>query len=245
MTKRIAVCGKGGVGKTTIVCGIVNFLLERKLTPVLVVDADPNSNLAESLGVNYTLTIADIREELREFPWQHSSISKTDYINMRLQEAVVEQNGFDLIVMGRPEGKECYCFINELLRNFLSNLSKNYSYVVVDTEAGMEHFSRRTTDNIDKLFIVATPTKASIQTATKILELVKKLKLKIFNIYFLLNLVEPNTNLKNLTEIKFDGLIHKDTTIYQYSEDGVSLLDNIKATKFYEELKNFLNQVIN
>lgn len=244
MTKRIAVCGKGGVGKTTIVCGILNFLLEQKFTPVLVVDADPNSNLAENLGIDYNLTIADIREELRVAFWEKTNMSKVEYINMRLQEAVIEQNGFDLIVMGRPEGKECYCFINELLRNFLSNLSKNYKYIVVDTEAGMEHFSRQTTDNIDNLIIVATPTKVSIQTAKKISDLIKKLKLKILNTYFLLNLAEL-TNNYNYTDIKFDGLIHKDNIIYQFSENGIPLLHNITSTKFYEELKKNLKQIIN
>lgn len=246
MTKRIAVCGKGGVGKTTIVCGILNFLLEQKSTPILLVDADPNSNLAENLGLTYSTTIADIREELRESKWQNLFMSKTDYINIRLQEAVVEQDGFDFIVMGRPEGKECYCFINELLRNFLSNLSKNYKYVIVDTEAGMEHFSRRTTDNIDTLIIVTTPTKVSIQTAKKIFELVKKLKLRIFNVHFLLNLAEINSNnLKDYLDIKFDGIIHKDEIIYYYSEKGVPLLDNIKNSKFYEELKEFIEHILN
>ncbi|MEN3013842.1 MAG: AAA family ATPase [Endomicrobiia bacterium] len=240
MNKKIAVCGKGGVGKTTITCGILNYLLDLNLTPVLVVDADPNSNLAENLGIEYNLTIADIREELRslEIP-QH--ISKADYITMRLQEAIVEKKGFDLIVMGRPEGKECYCFVNELLRTFLSNISKNYKYILIDTEAGMEHFSRRTTDNIDILIIVINPAKVSIQTAKKILEMIPKLKLKIATTKVLLNFFDNN---KNEFDIKVDGIINKDEIIYNYSESGIHLLNNLHNTNFYSDLKKFLEKIV-
>ena len=241
MTKRIAVCGKGGVGKTTIVCGIINYLIEKGLTPILIVDADPNSNLAENLGLKYDLTIADIREELRtaQIP---QSFSKAEYVNMKLQEALVEYKDFDLLIMGRPEGRECYCYVNELLRTFLSNLSKNYKYVVVDTEAGMEHFSRRTTDNIDTLIVVTTPTKVSFDTTKKILDLIPKLGLKIYDKKILLNLAEENFD--SFDEIKIDGIIHKDEQIYSYSQRQQPLLHTILNTKFYSELKNFLEGII-
>ncbi len=238
MTKRIAVCGKGGVGKTTVVCGIVNYLIEKNLTPILVVDADPNSNLAESLGLKYDLTIADIREELRKAQIP-THLSKAEYVDMRLQEALVEYKDFDLVVMGRPEGRECYCYINELLRTFLSNLSKNYKYVVVDTEAGMEHFSRRTTDNIDILIIVTIPTKVSFDTVKKILDLIPKLGLKIYDKKILLNLAEENFQ---CNDIQIDGVIHRDEQIYFYSQIQKPLLNSIFNTKFYLELKNFLEK---
>ncbi len=241
MTKRIAVCGKGGVGKTTVVCGLVNYLIEKNLTPILIVDADPNSNLAESLGLKYTLTVADIREELRtaQIP---QGLSKAEYVEIKLQEALVEYKNFDLLVMGRPEGRECYCYVNELLRTFLSNLSKNYKYVVIDTEAGMEHLSRRTTDNIDTLIVVTIPTKVSFETAKKILDLIPKLGLKIYDKKFLLNLAEENFEIPD--DIKIDGIIHKDEQIYSYSQKQQPLLKTILNTKFYSELKNFLDKVV-
>jgi CO dehydrogenase maturation factor len=241
MTKRIAVCGKGGVGKTTVVCGIVNYLIERNLTPILIVDADPNSNLAESLGLKYDFTVADIREELRaaQIP---QGLSKAEYVEIKLQEALVEYKNFDLLVMGRPEGRECYCYVNELLRTFLSNLSKNYKYVVIDTEAGMEHLSRRTTDNIDTLIVVTIPTKVSFDTAKKILDLIPKLELKIYDKKILLNLAEGNFD--SLNEIKIDGIIHKDDQIYLYSQKQQPLLGTILNTKFYSELKNFLDKLV-
>ncbi|MCS7152292.1 MAG: AAA family ATPase [Endomicrobia bacterium] len=241
MTVRIAVCGKGGVGKTTIVCGIVKCFLELNHTPILVVDADPNSNLAENLGVTYTTTVADIREELRNVQIP-SNISKSDYFLMRLQDAVVEHKGFDLIVMGRPEGRECYCFVNELLRTFLSNLSKNYKFVVIDTEAGMEHLSRRTTDNIDHLIVVATPTKVAMDTAKKIIKLTEQLKLKILNKKVVLNMADSK-NFSSQWEIDF--VIHKDNTVENYSQQGLPLLENIINTNFYKEIKLFCNTFFN
>ncbi|MCS7228140.1 MAG: AAA family ATPase [Endomicrobia bacterium] len=234
MTIRIAVSGKGGVGKTTVVCGIVKYFIDTNKIPVLVVDADPNSNLAETLGVSYNLTIADIRETLRESQIPQG-MSKTDYINLKLQDAIVEQKGFDLIVMGRPEGRECYCFVNELLRTFLSNLSKNYKYVVIDTEAGMEHLSRRTTDNIDFLLIISTPTKAAIDTVKKIVNLSEKLKLKIVNKKIILNMVDT-INFQH--ELQPDFVIHQDNVINNYSQQGLSLLNNLTNTMFYEEIKS-------
>ncbi len=240
MTKRIAVCGKGGVGKTTVVCGIVKYLIDKNLTPILVVDADPNSNLAESLGMKYELTVADIREELRtaQIP---QNFSKAEYVNMKLQEALVEYKNFDLIVMGRPEGKECYCYVNELLRTFMSNLSKNYRYVVVDTEAGMEHFSRRTTDNIDILIIVTIPTVVSFNTVKKILDLIPKLGLKIYDKKILVNLAEEN--FVPFNELKVDGVLHRDEKIYIYSQQQQPLIEKITETNFYNELKNFFDKI--
>jgi len=154
----------------------------------------------------------------------------------------VEYKNFDLLVMGRHEGRECYFYVNELLRTFLSKLSKNYKYVVINTEAGMEHLSRRTTDNIDTLIVVTIPTKVSFDTAKKILDLIPKLGLKIYDKKILLNLAEENFEIPD--DIKIDGIIHKDEQIYSYSQKQQPLLKTILNTKFYSELKNFLDKVV-
>ncbi|MFQ3676171.1 MAG: AAA family ATPase [Endomicrobiia bacterium] len=236
MTKRIAVAGKGGVGKTTVVCGIVEYLISGNVSPVLVIDADPNSNLAENLGVSYDTTIADIRDEVRseKIP---QSMSKSEYINIRLQESIVEQTGFDLLVMGRPEGRECYCYVNELLRNFLTSLSKNYKYVIIDTEAGMEHLSRRTIDNLDNLFIVSIPTKVSLDTAKKILAMIPELKLKIGSTEILVNIVKENFD---KIDLPIAGIIHRDEQIETFSQQGLPLLKNLANTTFFKELSSIL-----
>ena len=132
----IAIAGKGGVGKTTISAMLVHYLLQLD-KPVLAVDADPNSNLNTALGIGYEETIADIREEVKnETP---DNFSKSEFFGLRLEEALSEGNGFDLLVMGRPEGPGCYCAVNNILRDYLAKISKKYKFVVIDNEAGMEH----------------------------------------------------------------------------------------------------------
>lgn len=242
MTKRIAVCGKGGVGKTTIVCGITKYLLDKNKIPILVIDADPNSNLGETLGISSYQTIADVREELRNASIPQG-FSKTDYINLRLQEVLVENKGFDFIAMGRPEGRECYCFVNELLRTFMTNLTKHYEYVLIDTEAGMEHFSRRTTDDIDLLIIVSSPSRVAFTTVKKILDLTSKLKLKIKDKKILLNLVDNDNLVISSNSFEINALIHKDKKILFYSEQNDKLIDKIDKTDFYSELNSFLDKI--
>ncbi len=187
MSLRIAVAGKGGTGKTTLSAGLVRVCLEEQLRPVLAVDADPNSNLGLYLGFPEPTTLADIREE-KEVP---AGMSKLDYVNMRVQECVAEGHGVDLICMGRPEGPGCYCAVNHLLRKELSRLQQNYPLVIVDNEAGMEHLSRRTTDDIDLLLVVLGPDKASALAAERILAMVPQLQIKVGRILLVGTRCEP------------------------------------------------------
>jgi CO dehydrogenase maturation factor len=185
---KVAVAGKGGVGKTTVSALIICALVENKKTPILAVDADPNSNLYLSLGINFNKTIADIRDEvLQEVP---QGFSRSDYFKLKLEEIISENKYFDLLVMGRPEGAGCYCSVNNLLREFLSKLSKNYPYVIMDCEAGLEHLSRRTSDNLDYLILVTEPNIASLRAVEKALEITKKIPLKIKQKYLLINKIK-------------------------------------------------------
>jgi len=243
MTKRIAVAGKGGTGKTTFCALIIKILLSQNKRPLLAVDADPNSNLGELLGINYNTTIADVREELREQKNIPPAMAKSDYIDMRLNQIISEGNGFDLLVMGRPEGRECYCYINELLRGFLSKISKNYTTVVIDNEAGMEHLSRRTTDDIDELFIISEPTFVSIKSAEKIFDLTKKIKLKIKNIHLILNKVKDQKSIENVTSksnLKPEGIIPYDENILKKSESGNDLTSIDEGSPVFSGIKNIL-----
>jgi CO dehydrogenase maturation factor len=175
MNLRIAVAGKGGTGKTTLSAGLVRVCLEDQIGPVLAVDADPNSNLGLYLGLAETATLAEIREE-KNVP---VGMSKPDFINLRVQECVAEGNGVDLICMGRPEGPGCYCAVNHMLRNELSKLQHSYPIIIMDNEAGMEHLSRRTTDDVDLLLVVMGPDKASAIAAERILAMVPQLQIKV------------------------------------------------------------------
>ncbi|MFO7598769.1 MAG: AAA family ATPase [Candidatus Desulfacyla sp.] len=177
MTYSIALAGKGGTGKTTIAGMLVKYLIEKGRTPVLAVDADANANLNEVLGLEVDETLGDAREQMKT--GASSGMTKDIFMEMKLQQAVVEADGFDLIVMGRPEGAGCYCAANTLLTQSLEKLIENYTSIVMDNEAGMEHMSRLTTNNIDALLVVSDPTRRGLQAASRIVELADKLSLNI------------------------------------------------------------------
>lgn len=192
MTLSIAVAGKGGIGKTTLIGLLVRALRGRGVRPILAVDADPNANLAEVLGADEGRTLADIREDGSTPEGSPASgIGRVRAVEDELQRAISEAEGFDLVTMGRPEGPRCYCAVNNLLRKSLDELARNYAAVVIDNEAGMEHLSRRTTNDIDYLIAVTNPTRPSLRAARRILELSRELPVRIGCRAVLLNRVEP------------------------------------------------------
>ncbi len=249
MVIKIAVAGKGGTGKSTFVALLINQLIKEKKVPILAVDADPNSNLNELLGLEYKETVADIREQMRDEKIP-PGMSKPEYLDFSLEQIKAESENLDLLVMGRPEGAGCYCFVNELLRNYLTRLSKHYYAVIMDNEAGMEHLSRRTTDNLDYLFILNEPNLVSIRSAIKIYQAAKQLKLKIDKFCFILNSLakEEEKNLF-LEETKKSNLysevitsffsIPRDEEIVQFGEEGrvlFSLSENNPAVQAVKEI---------
>jgi len=176
----IAVSGKGGSGKTTLAAMLIRSLLEQMgAGAVLAVDADPNSCLGLMLGVQPEGTIADIREDARGKPAGTGGMDKLRTFEYGIQQAITEATGFDLLTMGRPEGPDCYCAVNNMLRQFLDRLSSQYQFVIVDNEAGMEHLSRRTTNNVDLLCIVAEATSLGALTAQRIFALAKQLPILV------------------------------------------------------------------
>ncbi|MBE0618332.1 MAG: AAA family ATPase, partial [Proteobacteria bacterium] len=172
----IAVAGKGGTGKTTVAGFVIRHLLTLGKGRVLAVDADANRNLNEVLGVPVHQTIGEIREGLGSVP---PGMTKDAYINYRTQECLIEADGFDLIVMGRPEGPGCYCYANTLCKKYVDEMADNYAYVVLDNEAGMEHLSRRTTDAVDHLVVVAEATAPGALTARRLLGLSERLPITV------------------------------------------------------------------
>jgi CO dehydrogenase maturation factor len=175
----IALSGKGGTGKTTLSAMMVRELIRIGTKPVLAVDADPNATLGITLGVAVPGTIADLRDEMMEVAKKPSQVPKERLLGQWLAELVSEQVGFDLLTMGRPEGPQCYCYVNGLLRRYLKLLRDNYRCVVVDCEAGMEHLSRLTVDDVDTLVLVAEPTVMGVATARRIAHLSEKLPIQV------------------------------------------------------------------
>lgn len=190
MSYNIAVAGKGGSGKTTVTSLVIRYLKRNGLGPILAVDADPNANLGESLGLNVRQTmgaiIATFNEEKINIP---PGMTKEAYLEIKLNDAMIESKGLDLVTMGRGEGPACYCYPNVLLRKFMDSMSGNYQYVVMDNEAGMEHLSRRTTQNIDELLLVSNHSVKGVRTIARVKELVAELKLVVKRQSVIINMV--------------------------------------------------------
>lgn len=195
MSFNIAVAGKGGSGKTSIAGLIIRYLSRNGKGPILAVDADPNANLGESLGLEIGQTIGSIiasfNEEKIKIP---QGMTKEAYLEFKLNRAIVESKGLDLVTMGRGEGPECYCYPNLLLRKFIDTLSQNYTYVVMDNEAGMEHLSRRTTQNIDVLMVVSDHSVKGVRTIARIRDIVSELKLVVKRQLVIINFVPDTLN---------------------------------------------------
>ena len=190
MTKTIAVAGKGGTGKTTLAGLIIHRLIQLKASPILAIDADPASNLITVLGLPLEKTVGDIREETSEKARANlleAGVSKRDLLDYEINSTVVEGVGVDLIAMGRPEGPGCYCAANNMLRAIVDTITSGYPWVVIDNEAGLEHLSRRTTRDVDVLFIVSDATVRGIVTAGRVRAVLDELQTKVGQHYLIVN----------------------------------------------------------
>lgn len=221
----VAVAGKGGVGKSTISALLVRELASRSGKVVLAVDADPNSNLGEKLGVEVERTIGDLREDLlRRSEELTAGGSKQEAMLYQLRLAMVEGREFDLVTMGRSEGRGCYCYINTLLRTYLDSVMDDYPYVVIDNEAGMEHLSRRTCQRMDVLLVVSDPTKVGLTTAGRILDLAKEMELSVGTTVLAINRVrgELPPGLRNAVPEGFTRvvLIPQDQAVEDLASSG-------------------------
>lgn len=230
----IALAGKGGTGKTSIAGLTVRYLMEKKKKPVLAVDADSNSCLHEALGVKVHATIGHLREEslekIRSGRERPGGMSMEQLFDYQVQQSVIEAKGFDLMVMGRPEGPGCYCAANNIIRKYTDKLSETYSYVVIDNEAGMEHLSRRTTHKVDLLLIVSDPTVRGIKTAQRIAGLVKELNLDIAKYAVVINRVagDEGPELRRLAEelgLEVAGLVPQDKNIFENDLLGKAIIE--------------------
>ncbi|HML32868.1 MULTISPECIES: AAA family ATPase [Sporomusa] len=186
MTKKIAVAGKGGVGKTTFTALLIRELMRQEKGIILAVDADPNSNLNEALGIDVDDSISNILEEVRLGDDVPTGMGKDSFTEYRLSQIIKEGKGMDLIQMGLPQQNGCYCYPNNLMRMYLEQLQRNYEYVIIDNEAGMEHLSRRIVADIDMLFIISDTSVRSIRSAAKVVELIKVLKISIPEVYLII-----------------------------------------------------------
>ena len=235
MAHVIAVAGKGGVGKTTLCGMLIQYLCEKKKGPVLAVDADANSNLNEVLGVEVDTTLGDVREEIAHAEMTEKSpipkgMSKADYAEVRFEDALAEEDDYDLLVMGRTQGKGCYCFVNGLLQAQLAKYQKNYPYIVVDNEAGMEHISRGILPSMETAILVSDCSRRGVQAAGRIAKLMKELNFKPQKTVLIVNRVpDGKLDAGTLEEIRNQGLellgvVPHDDQVYQYDCNGKPII---------------------
>jgi len=250
--KIIAVAGKGGTGKTTL-CGlIIKHLSSMEKGQVLAVDADPNSNLNEVLGVQAPETLGDIREIVLKKSSDGNlpgGMTKQEYMDFMFGDALAEEDDFDLLVMGRTQGEGCYCFINGILRNQIDKYSSAYTHIVIDNEAGLEHISRGTLPKVDTLILVSDCSRRGIQAAGRAAILVEDLKLKPETLKLIINRA-PNGELADgvLEEIKAQnlgllGIIPQDENVYNYDSQGKPIVDVPEDSPIKVAVKKILEEL--
>jgi CO dehydrogenase maturation factor len=249
MAYSIALAGKGGTGKTTLAGMLIKYLIKNNKSPVLAVDADCNANLNEVLGLEVTDTLGNAREEMKKGDVPNG-MTKDVFMSMKLEQAVIEDEGYDLIVMGQPEGAGCYCAANTLLTNFLERLQKNYPYVVMDNEAGMEHISRLTTSNVDILLIVADTSRRGLQAALRIDKLSRDLNIGVGKSYLIINQCKTPPSGDVLDIIGQDGLelagtVPDDDTVYTYDLKGRPTIEMPEENPAVKAAFDIFDKIIN
>jgi CO dehydrogenase maturation factor len=250
MSYVIALAGKGGVGKTTTAALIVKYLLKNNKTPILAVDADPNSNFAESIGVNIQDTIgsvlADFLINRGELP---PGMTKQSFLELKLHQILKEGKDIDMMSMGTPDGPGCYCAANSILKDYFEKLATNYKYIVVDNEAGMEHFSRKNNSVIDLLIMCSNYSLKGIKTAKRLSDLVDSLGLEIKKRALIVNQAPEQMDNNILNEIKNTGLlllgnVVSDHLIEEFEINGRALTDLPDSSKAYQSIEGFLNKIL-
>ncbi len=201
----IALSGKGGVGKTFISSMLIKRLSEHG--SVLAIDADPDSNLPQALGVNVTKSVGQSREDIINAPMRSPvTNSKQEHLEQSIHESIQEFPQFDIIVMGRSEGEGCYCAVNHVIRGVIDTRARGYDFTVIDCHAGLEHLSRRTTRDVDIMLVVVEPTKNSVQTASRVMEISKELLIQFGAIFVVANRVTPENKPRMEELAKESGL---------------------------------------
>ena len=229
MPHTIAVAGKGGVGKTTTCGMLIDYLCAKGQGPVLVVDADANANLNEVLGVEAQTSLGEIREEMAQAELKGSipaGMTKADYAEFKFSSAIIEEDDFDMLIMGRTQGKGCYCYVNGVLKTQVDKYAKNYKYIVMDNEAGLEHVARGTLPKVDTMLLISDCSRRGIQAVARIAEMVKEMELKPGRMGLIVNRA-PGGQLDDGVKAEIEkhglellGVLPQDEGVYRCDCDG-------------------------
>lgn len=225
----IAVSGKGGVGKTMLAALLARTFSE-ETSNLLAIDADPDSNLPDALGVKVEKTIGDVREEILESRNRSPGKTLHDVLEYHVMDTIEETDKLDLLEMGRPEGAGCYCAVNHVLRAIIDKWAKGYDVVIIDTEAGLEHLSRRTTQDVDIMVVVTDTSKRGIETAKRIKELASELDIAFKRLYVVINRAgkEMAEGIKKALEesgLEVLGAIPEDKNVLEFDYEGRPLTE--------------------
>ncbi|MFN2105111.1 MAG: AAA family ATPase [Candidatus Promineifilaceae bacterium] len=261
MTTTIALAGKGGVGKTTIAGMIIKYLLQRQPGAVLAIDADPSSNLNMVLGLDLEWTVGDIREGLlgqvkesltmggAAMGTLSGGITKQEYLDYEIRSALAEGDQIDLIAMGKPEGQGCYCAVNHNLREVIDAISRNYRYVVIDNEAGMEHLSRRTTRDVQHLLVVSDPSQRGIVAAERIADFRHELDISIEQTGLIVN--RMNGEIPPVLQERIDrmdipllGVVPADNELLEFEFSGRPLVELGDDSPVYQAVARIVDQIL-
>ena len=260
MTTTIALAGKGGVGKTTIAGMVVKYLAQSQNGTILAIDADPSSNLNMVLGLDLEWTVGDIREDMLSqvktsltaggaaMGALPGGVSKHEYLDYEIRSSLAEGVQFDLIAMGRSEGPGCYCAVNHNLRDVVDSISKNYRYVVIDNEAGMEHLSRRTTRDVDHLLVVTDPTQRGLVAAQRIAELRDELDIRVEKAYLIVNRLKGelppalDSAIQKLS-IPLLGVVPSDSDLMDFEFSGRPLVELGDDSPVYRSVAEMMRKI--
>lgn len=261
MSVTIALAGKGGVGKTTLAGMVIKYLIQNKDGAVLAIDADPSSNLNMVLGLDLEWTVGEIREgmlaQVKEslvaggaaMGAMPGGVTKRDYLDYQIRSSLSEGDRFDLIAMGRSEGPGCYCAVNHNLREVVDAISKNYAYVVIDNEAGMEHLSRRTTRDVQHLIIVTDPSLRGLVAAERIAGFRRDLEINIEKAYLVLNRMNgpiptPLQERIDAMDIPLAGVIPPDPELTELEFSGRPLVEVGDHSAVYQSVVDLMTKIL-
>jgi CO dehydrogenase maturation factor len=252
MSKTVAIAGKGGVGKTSLAALMIKALVESGKKPLLAIDADSNSNLHEVLGIRQPRSVGCIREDTRkageDIP---GGMTRDRFMEYQIQASLEETKDLDFLSMGRPEGPGCYCMANNILREVISKLTTNYQYVVIDNEAGMEHLSRRTEEEVDHLFIVSDPSPRGLRTVGRIVELIDELGGRIHHKHLVITRVQgdpkdlPEGTRREIEKLPYtvEAIIPYDDTLVNLDLQGLPLVKISDDAPAYLAVKSMLEEL--